>query len=173
MIGGNYFMMYNGAQNLCRIAGLLTMTPDARAWVRGSEAFSKICGVVSFFQTYQGVFVVADFTGLPEGQSACSGGVFAIHIHEGRHCSGNAQDPFADSDGHYNPDGCPHPNHAGDMPPLFGNNGMAWMAFFTDRFTIREIIGRTVIVHVSPDDFTTQPSGNSGTKIACGIIGAV
>ena len=43
-------------------------------------------------------------------------------------------------------------------------------AFLSGRFTIDEIIGKAVIVHSSPDDFTTQPSGNAGEKIACGII---
>ncbi|MCX7614928.1 MAG: superoxide dismutase family protein, partial [Clostridiales bacterium] len=65
---------------------------------------------------------------------------------------------------------CNHPGHAGDLPPLFGNYGHAFMAVFTGRVSVSEIIGRTVIIHASPDDFTTQPSGNSGKKIACGQI---
>jgi Cu-Zn family superoxide dismutase len=56
------------------------------------------------------------------------------------------------------------------MPPLFGNQGYAFLMFLTDRFTAREIIGKTVIIHDKPDDFTTQPAGNSGNKIACGVI---
>ena len=71
---------------------------------------------------------------------------------------------------HYNPHGCDHPYHAGDLPPLFETSGLALSAFLTDRFTVDEVIGRTVIIHDQPDDFTTQPSGNSGTKIACGVI---
>lgn len=42
--------------------------------------------------------------------------------------------------------------------------------FMTDRFTVNEVIGKTVIIHLHPDDFATQPSGNSGEKIACGVI---
>jgi len=72
--------------------------------------------------------------------------------------------------GHYNPDNLPHPYHSGDMPPLFGNDGTAFSVFLTNRFKIDEIIGRTVVIHAQPDDFTSQPSGNSGEKIACGII---
>ena len=71
---------------------------------------------------------------------------------------------------HYNPNQCAHPYHAGDLPPLFGSNGYAFEAFLTDRFTVSEVIGRTVIIHSKPDDFSTQPSGNSGEKIACGEI---
>ena len=44
------------------------------------------------------------------------------------------------------------------------------MSFFTNRFSISEIIGKTIIIHSGVDDFSSQPSGNSGQKIACGII---
>ena len=71
---------------------------------------------------------------------------------------------------HYNPKDCEHPYHAGDLPSLFGNNGLAAAAFLTDRFFVDDVIGKVVIIHDHPDDFTTQPSGSSGTKIACGVI---
>ena len=100
----------------------------------------------------------------------CQNPVFGFHIHSGSSCTGNAQDPFADAGEHYNPGTCLHPYHAGDMPPLFGNNGYAFQIFLTDRFRVSEIIGKTVIIHGSPDDFMTQPGGNSGTRIACGPI---
>lgn len=79
-------------------------------------------------------------------------------------------DPLADAMAHYDPGSCEHPHHAGDLPPLFGNNGFALCAFLTNRFSVDEVVGRTVIIHDRPDDFTTQPSGNSGMKIACGVI---
>ena len=56
------------------------------------------------------------------------------------------------------------------MPPLIANNGYAIQAFLTDRFTVREILGKTVIIHDSADDFTSQPAGNAGARIACGVI---
>ena len=56
------------------------------------------------------------------------------------------------------------------MPPLFSNDGYALQAFLTDRFTVRDIIGRTVILHDEVDDFTSQPAGNAGERIACGVI---
>lgn len=108
--------------------------------------------------------------GLPKSEK-CDCHIFAMHIHEGKSCTGTAEDPFADAKTHYDPSGCPHPCHAGDLPPLYPDkNGTAKFAFVTDRFTPSEIIGRTIIIHANPDDFHTQPSGNSGEKIACGVI---
>ncbi len=58
----------------------------------------------------------------------------------------------------------------GDLPPLFENNGYAYMSVLINKFKIKDIIGRVVIIHDMPDDFNSQPSGNSGKKIACGKI---
>lgn len=149
---------------------ILRKSPDAYAMVKGSPNFPNINGMVFFYQIADGVLLVAQIQGLPQGTGTCPSNVFGFHIHEGSSCTGNAEDPFANAGSHYNPQNCPHPAHAGDLPPLFGNRGYAFMAFITDRFTVREVTGRTVIVHSAPDDFTTQPSGNSGAKIACGQI---
>ena len=144
--------------------------PDAAAYVVGSEKYKDIRGTVLFYRLEEGVMVRAEFTGLPKGIGPCASPVFAFHIHAGTACTGNAQDAFADAGMHYNPHNCRHPYHAGDMPPLFGANGTAFLAFLSDRFSISEILGKAVTVHANPDDFTTQPSGNSGKKLACGII---
>ena len=141
----------------------------AKATIRGSDDYPGICGEVTFKQTQKGVMVTAEIRGLPcENDGGFN--IFAFHIHSGVCCIGDAMDPFADADGHYNPTGEPHPYHAGDLPPLFGNNGYAYMSVLTDRFSVSEVIGKGVIVHSRPDDFTTQPAGNAGTKIACGKI---
>lgn len=100
----------------------------------------------------------------------CPNAVFGFHIHSGSQCSGDEENPFANALEHYNPRNCMHPAHAGDMPPLFGNNGYAFQIFLTDRFSVNEIIGKTVIIHSEPDDFTSQPGGNAGERIACGQI---
>lgn len=149
---------------------ILKGRPEASAQIRGSRDYPNIKGTVSFYKTGAGVLTEANIRGLPISSDKCKKPVFGFHIHEGGSCTGNENDPFADSDGHYNPGLCPHPYHAGDMPPLFGANGRAYLVFLTDRFNISEIIGKTVIIHLSPDDFTTQPSGNSMAKIACGVI---
>lgn len=137
--------------------------PAAIACVRGGEDAPELCGSVSFFCCREGILVEADIHGLPESST----GIFAMHIHEGEDCGGAA---FADTKTHYNPTGAPHPEHAGDLPPLFSCKGRAYMAVMTDRFRIRDVAGRTVVIHAGPDDFHTQPAGNSGEKIACGVI---
>ena len=65
-----------------------------------------------------------------------------------------------------------HPRHAGDLPPVLGNDGTAWMEIYTGRFYPMDVVGRTIVLHEMPDDFKTQPSGDSGMKIACGEIKA-
>lgn len=143
-------------------------TPDAKAVIKGGNGFEDICGTVLFYQQKCSVFVVADIHNLPKSDTYKR--IFAIHIHSGESCTGNSENEFANAKSHYNPDNKKHPYHRGDLPPLFENNGKAFSAFLTDRFTVKEIVGRTVIIHSSPDDFTTQPSGNSGEMIACGEI---
>lgn len=149
---------------------LLRRRPQAWARVQGSGQYPDIQGNVRFYQTPRGVLVSAEIAGLPAPGGACESPVFGFHIHEGENCTGNRADPFADVRMHYNPYNCPHPYHAGDLPPLFGVNGYAFSVVLTNRFTVEEIIGKTVIIHAKPDDFTTQPSGNAGTKMACGQI---
>ncbi len=141
----------------------------ARAIIKGSDKYPNVRGKVLFYETRGGVIVAAEVRGLPTGGN-CDEQIFAMHVHEGGRCSGNSTDPFADAGAHYNPDNCMHPYHAGDMPALFGNDGYALSIFFTNRFKVEDVVGRTVIVHRNPDDYRTQPSGNSGEKIACGVI---
>ncbi len=141
---------------------LTSHNASATAKIEGGSAYPQITGVVEFYQLQNGVLVVADIDNLPQTET----NIFAFHIHEG----GSCENDFSLTGGHYNPQGAMHPSHAGDMPPLFSNGGSAWQAFFTNRISVNEIIGKTVIIHDKVDDFTSQPSGNSGNKIACGEI---
>lgn len=135
----------------------------AVAFIRGSSTAPSVNGRVAFYQRGRCVLVVADINGLPPNST----GFYGFHIHEGTACTGI---DFDDSRSHYNPTGVPHPRHAGDLPPLMLCGRSAHSEVLTDRFNVTEIIGRTVIIHDNPDDFTTQPSGDAGMKIACGII---
>lgn len=156
-----------------QLFSILRGRPQAAAVISGSKSHPGLSGTVRFYQTDQGVIVCAEITGLPQADLPCQERIFGFHIHTGADCGGNMDDPFSDAMSHYNPGGCEHPHHAGDLPPLFGARGLALCAFLTNRFSVDEVIGRTVIIHDHPDDFTTQPSGGSGTKIACGVIQAV
>ena len=155
------------------LSSVLCSRAQAAAVIKGDENCPDILGTVLFYQTEDGVIVFAEISGLPDVQRHCYVGIFGFHIHKGTDCGGNMQDHFADAMSHFDLDDCPHPYHSGDLLPLFGNKGLAISAFLTNRFCVNEIIGRTVIIHDQPDDFTTQPSGNSGTKIACGVIKSV
>jgi len=143
---------------------------DAKADIRGSKDYPSVKGVVYFKEFPNHVVVTAKIEGLPQSDNKCSGRFFGFHIHEGSSCTGTADDNFANVGGHFNPTKCPHPFHVGDLPPLIESDGCAYMSVLVGKFRLSDIVGRTVIIHDMPDDFTTQPSGNSGKKIACGVI---
>lgn len=137
--------------------------PSAVACIKGGEKYPELTGTVQFFPRRAGTLVVADIRGLPDTDT----GFFAFHIHEGGDCGGSG---FSNTGGHYNPEGAEHPKHDGDLPPLLSNNGRAYSQVLTNRFRVSSVIGKTVVIHGGPDDFMTQPSGNAGEKIACGVI---
>lgn len=141
--------------------GLFPGWPDALAMITGN---GNLRGTVKFFIHNGSVLLMADLRGLPENDS----GFFALHIHEGGSCGAEG---YAQTGGHYNPGGQPHPKHAGDLPPLLSlKNGRAYLVVETDRFALEDVIGRTVVIHSGPDDFVSQPAGNAGEKIGCGVI---
>lgn len=129
----------------------------------GNQKAPELRGLI-FFQPYRnGTLLEIEVFGMPEGNPH----PYALHIHEGNSCAG---EDFNLTQNHYNPTGQLHPGHAGDLPPLFSNHGDSYMKVYTDRFTPEQVLGKTVVIHHDADDFITQPSGNSGKKIACGVI---
>lgn len=134
--------------------------PFAIAKIFGNDENENLKGTVKFFNSKLGVFVLSEIHNLPETET----NFFGMHIHENGECTGN----FDSAGGHFGTG--PHPTHAGDIPPLLSANGTALSLVLTNRFNPNEIIGKSVIIHQSPDDFTTQPSGNSGARIGCGVI---
>lgn len=137
--------------------------PDATAQIRGGADAPHLAGQIQFYQECGRVLVIARLSGFPGKKSD----FFAMHIHNGETCSGT---DFSGTGGHYNPNEESHPDHAGDLPPLMSCHGKAFLAVRTERFRVCDIIGKTVVIHSAPDDFRSQPAGNSGTKIACGVI---
>jgi Cu-Zn family superoxide dismutase len=137
-----------------------------------SSAGNNVAGTVVFVQEGRKVFVIADVTGLKPGPHG-------FHVHEKGDCS--APD-FASAGGHFNPNSQPHgdptagAHHVGDMPMLVADaSGRA-----TARAELRsmsiggggasDIVGRSVVVHADADDYASQPAGNSGARVACGVI---
>lgn len=131
--------------------------PDGIATIMGNEKFPDIKGRVSFYGVHGGTIIVAEVKNLPEENQ-----FHGFHIHEGNDCRNAGQ--------HYTKVKVQHPEHAGDMPPLLACDGTAFLAFYTNRFYPEDIIGRTVVIHERADDFMSQPSGNPGEMIACGVV---
>ena len=137
---------------------------------------SGVNGDLNFEIDNGGVRVTGSFTGLKPGAT------HAFHIHEFGNCT--AADASS-AGGHFNPAAAAHGNreaggehHAGDIPnQVAGADGVAAVDQRLDGLQIggggeMDIIGRGVIVHADADDYTTQPTGNAGGRIACGVIEA-
>ncbi len=143
-------------------------SPVARALLRGDPTHPQLMGEALFSPYGRGTLVIVRLVGLP------APGFLGFHIHEKGDCSTGGDVPFAQAGGHYDPHGVPHPWHAGDLPPLLAlSDGVALLAVYTDRFRPSDVIGKAVIVHDMPDDLHSQPSGNSGGRIACGVIQSI
>ena len=138
--------------------------PDAVARIQGGIEAQQLSGCIQFYQENGCVLIVARVSGLPRSSET---GFFGFHIHQGENCSGT---DFSGTGSHYNPTDRAHPKHAGDLPPLLGYGRNAYLCVRTDRFSVDEIIGRTVVIHRDLDDFHSQPAGNAGMKIGCGVI---
>ncbi len=147
----------------------------AFANVTGGPLAPQLNGIVRFEDVPGGTQVCVQINGLPPYEPAQENrppiGPHGFHIHEFGNCEvGNPNDPFKSAGGHWNPTNQPHGNHAGDFPVIFSNNGYADICFFTNKFHVSDVIGKAVIIHQSPDDYRSQPSGNAGKRLACGII---
>ncbi|MDC8771193.1 superoxide dismutase family protein [Roseateles albus] len=134
---------------------------------------NNVRGMVMFHEKDGHVMVHAKLSGLKANAE------HGFHLHEKGDC---ASADGTSAGGHFNPDGKPHgpqtaDHHAGDMPALKADaNGFVDQKFMLHGPTVAagpaSINGRSVIVHIAPDDYATQPTGNSGARIACGVIAA-
>lgn len=147
----------------------------ARAIVKGGPLAPNISGIVYFKAVPGGTKVSVVVTGLPPYQPAKNNkppiGPHGFHIHRYGNCKvGNPDNPFQAAGGHYNPKNDLHGDHAGDLPVLFSNNGLAYMTFYTNEFKVEDVVDRSVIIHQNPDDYRSQPAGDAGKRLACGVI---
>ena len=136
--------------------------------VLSSASGSKVTGTVIFTKSGDGVQVVANVTGLSPGNHG-------FHVHEFGDCS--APDA-ASAGGHFNPTKDPHAGHDADKRHMgdLGNieadaSGKARLEMTDKKMKLDSIIGKAVIVHEKADDLKTQPTGDAGGRVACGVIG--
>jgi len=164
MTGGGMMMSGDGGMGMMkgRVA-VATLTPTQGNNVRG---------LIMYHQMGDGSLMMhAQVSGLKPSAE------HGFHVHEKGDC---ASTDGSSAGGHFNPDGKPHgpqsaAHHAGDLPALKSDaNGNAELKVKLTGPTVTagpaSLIGRAVIVHANPDDYTTQPTGNSGARIACGVI---
>jgi superoxide dismutase, Cu-Zn family len=147
-------------------------TPSKGISVLHPTAGNKVSGTVTFTPVADGVQVHAKITGLTPGKHG-------FHIHEFGDCS--AADASS-AGGHFNPTNQPHAGpdatarHEGDMGNIEADaSGNAKLDYVDHHISLTNdatsAIGRSVVVHAKPDDLKTQPSGDSGARVACGVIG--
>ena len=164
---------------LCLSFAALAQTPEPKSpgplkaiAVLHPTAGNKAGGTVTFTEEADGVRVQADITGLTPGKHG-------FHVHEFGDCS--AAD-LASAGGHFNPTSKPHAGpdaaarHVGDMGNVEADaSGAAKLDYVDHEISLtndqRSVIGRSVIVHAKADDLKSQPAGDSGARIACGVIG--
>jgi Cu-Zn family superoxide dismutase len=145
----------------------------ARADLR--NASGQVVGSATFTQVGSALRVVVEVQGLPPGSKG-------VHVHAIGTCDGPA---FASAGDHFNPHGRQHgalnyPKgpHAGDLPNItVGADGKGRLETTTELMTLGsgtggllDTDGSAIVVHAAPDDFKTDPTGNSGARIACGVI---
>jgi Cu-Zn family superoxide dismutase len=128
-------------------------------------------GTIIFTKTAEGIKVIADLQGLSKGKHG-------FHIHEFGDCS---SPDGTSAGGHFNPEGKQHGapmdmmRHEGDMGNIEADDaGKAHLEYVDKMLSFdgpHSILGRSVILHKGEDDLKTQPTGNAGARIACGVIG--
>jgi len=130
-----------------------------------------VAGEATFTEVKDGVKLSLTLTGVPPG-------VHAVHLHEKGDCS--APDAMS-AGGHFNPTSVAHgaptadPHHAGDFGNMtVGADGKGKIDLTTKMLTVADgpnsVVGRAIIIHASEDDMKTQPTGNAGGRIGCGVF---
>jgi Cu-Zn family superoxide dismutase len=156
-------------------AGLTEPTPGSNtATAELRNAGGQVVGSARFTEVTGGVRILLEAKGLAPGPKG-------VHVHAGGTCT---PPDFTSAGGHFNPDGKQHglenPDgpHAGDLPNItIGPDGGGRLESMNERITLApgptsvfDADGSALVVHANPDDFRTDPAGNAGPRLACGVI---
>lgn len=182
----NKWMMALGATTLLLVGCQTTEQPvqaqqttmiaptSLKAYLSPTEGHETLSGYVTFKQHEEAVTVLVHIEGLPANST------HGLHIHQYGDCS--AVDGMS-AGGHFNPHDVPHGGpddmirHVGDLGNVTSNqHGMGHLEVRDAHIAmhgLNSIVGKSVIVHAQPDDFVSQPVGNAGARLLCGVIGVV
>ena len=166
--------VFSAVAGLCLMVGCSTATPGSRARAELKDKDGKVVAMAMLSQRPGGVLVRVEAKGLTPG-------LHAVHVHAVGKCDGPA---FTSAGGHFNPANKKHGlkstdgPHAGDLPNmLVAKDGAGRFEALTDAISLRagglsvlDADGSAIVVHAGADDNTTDPTGNSGDRVACGII---
>ena len=166
--------IFSALAGLSLIVGCSLATPGSRARAELKDKDGKVVAMAMLNERPGGVLVRVEAKGLTPG-------LHGVHVHAVGKCDGPA---FTSAGGHFNPAGKKHglksPDgpHAGDLPNmLVAKDGAGRFEALTDAITLRagalsvfDADGSAIVVHAGADDNTTDPAGNSGDRVACGII---
>jgi Cu-Zn family superoxide dismutase len=173
----------NRALSCAALGALLVLSPPALAAASKARAIAKLAGTdgaamgtASFTATSHGVLIQFDLKGL-------SPGVHAIHIHTSGNCDPKVA--FTSAGPHFSPEPnkmhgylAAHGVHAGDLPNQFAaSDGTLHASVISNAFSLGngkkslfDRDGASIVVHAKGDDYVSQPAGNSGDRVACGVI---
>jgi Cu-Zn family superoxide dismutase len=157
---------------LITAATLPSQAQTAKASLQTADG--KDAGSVTLTETHLGVLLALTVKGIPPGEHA-------FHVH----AVGKCEPPFDSAGGHFNPEGnkhgimAPEGAHAGDMPNLhIPASGELTVEVLNEAITLEkgkpnslfDADGSAVIIHTGKDDYTTDPTGNAGGRIVCGVV---
>lgn len=139
----------------------------------GDPADTDFAGTLSITPEGSGVHIVADVAGVD------TDGKHGIHVHENGMCDhqGEGGKHFTSAGGHFNPANAEHacpptdPRHAGDLGNIEVTGGKGHLELSVANVTADQLNGKAIILHAGEDDCKTQPTGNAGDRLACGVVG--